>query len=150
MAATSRSAGKNNRFPFAPLLFLLVTNAVHVFVRWFTQDQGFRLGGNLFERVDQGGLKRLMEGAAIAGLMAVGSLVANWLSFGIAKSVTYTTGKFSLPIQNMLNSILPGLLPLITTLLVYWAVRKGIRNTYIMLFLLVFCLLFGGVIKIFA
>jgi mannose/fructose/N-acetylgalactosamine-specific phosphotransferase system component IID len=22
-----------------PLLFLLVTNAVHVFVRWFTQDQ---------------------------------------------------------------------------------------------------------------
>ncbi len=136
--------------PFAPILFLGVTNAVHVFVRWFSQDQGFRLGGNLFERVDQAGLRRLMEGAAIAGLMAVGSLVANWLNFGIAKSVTYTTGKFSLPIQGMMDSILPGLLPLITTLLVYWAVRRGVRNTYIMLFLLAFSIIFGGIIKVFA
>jgi|GEM_PF-6677933 len=68
----------------APILFLVVTNAVHVFVSWFTLHQGFRLGGNLFERVDPAGLKHIMEGAAIAGLMAVGALVANWLSFGLA------------------------------------------------------------------
>lgn len=136
--------------PFAPVLFLVVTNAVHVVVRWFTLDQGFRLGGNLFERVDQDGLRRVMEGTAIAGLMALGSLVANWLSFGFASSLTYETGKYSLPIQSMVDGILPGLLPLLTTMLVFWAVRKGIKNTYIMLFLLAVSIVFGGIIKVFA
>ena len=136
--------------PFAPILFLGVTNAVHVFVRWFTLDQGFKLGGNLFERVDQAGLRRVMEGAAIAGLMALGALVANWLSFGLAKTLVYKTGNYSLPIQGMLDGILPGLLPLLTTLLVYWLVRKGVKNTYIMIGLLVICFVFGGFIKVFA
>jgi fructoselysine/glucoselysine PTS system EIID component len=136
--------------PIAPLLFLVVTNAVHVAVRWFSQDYGFRLGGNLFERVDQAGLRRVMEGSAIAGLMALGALVANWLSFGLAKTVTYTVENYSLPIQSMLDSILPGLLPLLTTLLVYWAVRKGVKNTWIMIILLVISIVFGGIIKVFA
>ena len=136
--------------PFAPILFLGVTNAVHIFVRWFSLDYGFKLGGNLFERVDQSGLRRIMEGSAIAGLMSLGALVANWLSFGIAKTVTYTVGKYSLPIQSMVDNILPGLLPLLATLGVYWAVRKGVKNTWIMVFLLVFSILFGGIIKVFA
>ncbi len=136
--------------PFAPLLFVLVTGVVHVVVSWFSLDYGFRLGGNLFERVDQAGLRRIMEGAAIAGLMAVGALVANWLVFGLAPALTYTVGKYSLPIQGMLDSILPGLLPLVTTLLVYWAVRRGVRYTWIMVVILLICLIFGGVIKIFA
>ena len=136
--------------PFAPILFVVVMNTVHVLARWFSQDWGFRLGGNLFERVDQAGLRRLMEGISIAGLMAVGSLVANWLTFGIAKSVTYTSGKFSLPIQGMVDGIMPGLLPLLTTLLVYWAVRRGVRNVNIMLILLAIAIVFGGIIKVFA
>ncbi len=136
--------------PIAPLLFFFGTNIVHVFVRWWSLDQGFRLGGNLFERVDQEGLRRVMEGAAIAGLVGLGALVANWFSFGLAPTLTYQTGNYSLPIQNMLDSILPGLLPLITTLLVYWAVRRGVRNTYIMITLLIIALVFGGIIKIFA
>ena len=50
----------------------------------------------------------------------------------------------------MLDGILPGLLPLLTTLLVYWLVRKGVKNTYIMIGLLVICFVFGGFIKVFA
>ena len=46
--------------PFAPILFLVVVNAVHVFVRWYLQDYGFRLGGDLFERVDQEGLQQAL------------------------------------------------------------------------------------------
>ena len=136
--------------PIAPVLFLGVTNTVHVFARWFTLDQGFRLGGNLFERVDPAGLKRVLEGAAIAGLMAVGALVANWLSFGLSSTLVYKTGSYTLPIQNMLDGILPGLLPLLTTLGVYFTVRKGVKYTYIMLVLLAISIIFGGVIKVFA
>jgi PTS system mannose-specific IID component len=136
--------------PFAPLLFVVVTGAVHVVVRWFSLDYGFRLGGNLFERVDQAGLRRIMEGSAIAGLMALGALVANWLVFGLSSALTYTVGNYSLPIQGMLDSILPGLLPLVTTLLVYWAVRKGVNYTWIMVVLLLISLIFGGIIKVFA
>jgi mannose/fructose/N-acetylgalactosamine-specific phosphotransferase system component IID len=100
--------------------------------------------------VDPAGLKRIMEGAAIAGLMAVGALVANWLVFGLASSLVYTTGKYTLPIQSMLDGILPGLLPLLTTLGVYFAVRKGVKYVYIMIALLAISIIFGGIIKVFA
>ena len=68
----------------------------------------------ILHELAEAGLRRVMEGAAIAGLMALGALVANWLSFGLAKSLVYQTGKYSLPIQGMLDGILPGLLPLLT------------------------------------
>jgi PTS system mannose-specific IID component len=134
----------------APILFFVTVNVVHVFASWFTLDQGFKLGGNLFERVDPAGLKRVMEGAAIAGLMAVGALVANWLTFGLASTLVYQTGKYTLPIQSMLDGILPGLLPLLTTLGVYFAVRRGVKYVYIMIVLLAISIIFGGVIKVFA
>ena len=50
----------------------------------------------------------------------------------------------------MLDSILPGLLPLVTTMLVYWAIRRGVKYTWIMIVLLVISIVFGGIIKVFA
>jgi mannose/fructose/N-acetylgalactosamine-specific phosphotransferase system component IID len=128
--------------PIAPLLFLFGTNIVHVYVRYFTQNYGFRLGGNLFERIDQAGLRRLMESAAIAGLMGVGGLVGTWLS--ITTPLTYTIQNSAVSIQGMLDSIMPKLLPLLTTLLVYWAIRRGVKTLTIMIVLVIVGLVFGA------
>lgn len=128
--------------PLAPLIFLFGTNIVHVYVRYFTQNYGFRLGGNLFERIDQAGLRRLMESAAIAGLMGVGGLVGTWLS--ITTPLAYTIQNSSVSIQGMLDSIMPKLLPLLTTLLVYWAIRRGVKTLTIMIILVIVGLVFGA------
>ncbi len=119
--------------PIAPLFFFFATNIVHVWVRWFSQSRGFRLGSRLFEQMDQEGLRRLMRGATIAGLMGVGGLVGTWLN--ITTPLTYTLQEATVSIQAMLDSIMPKLLPLLTTLGVYWAVRRGYRTVTVMLVL---------------
>jgi PTS system mannose-specific IID component len=128
--------------PLAPVIFLVGCNVVHVYVRYFSQNYGFRLGGNLFERIDQAGLRRLMESAAIAGLMGVGGLVGTWLS--ITTPLTYTIQNSSVSIQGMLDSIMPKLLPLLTTLLVYWAIRRGVKTLTLMIVLVIVGLVFGA------
>jgi len=127
--------------PIAPLVFLLGVNVVHVWVRWVTNEQGFRLGGTLFERLDQENLQRLMQGTAIAGLMGVGALVGTWLS--ITTPLTYTAQGTEVSIQQMLDNIMPKLIPLLTTLGVYRAVRRGVRNDVIMLILAVSAFVLG-------
>jgi mannose/fructose/N-acetylgalactosamine-specific phosphotransferase system component IID len=119
--------------PIAPLFFFFSTNIVHVWVQWVSQNQGFRLGSRLFEQMDQEGLQRLMRGATIAGLMGVGGLVGTWLS--ITTPLTYTAQEAAVSIQVMLDSIMPKLLPLLTTLGVYWAIRRGYRTVSVMLIL---------------
>lgn len=128
--------------PIAPLFFLGVTNVVHVWVRWWSQRQGFRLGAGLFERMDQASLRRIMEGAAIAGLMGVGGLVGTWLN--ITTGLTYTLQDTTIEIQTMLNNIMPKLLPLLFTLGVYWAIRRGVRVNYILIVLVLIGLIGGA------
>jgi mannose/fructose/N-acetylgalactosamine-specific phosphotransferase system component IID len=130
-----------NGNPIAPLLFFAGTNAVHVYVRAATQRWGFRLGGRLFEQIDQQSLHRLMQGAAIAGLMGLGGLVGTWLN--ITTPLTYTVQEASVSIQGMLDSIMPKLLPLLTTLAVYWALRRGVKTLVLMLILVVVSIVFG-------
>jgi len=125
--------------PIAPILFFFGCNIPHVYVSWASMFYSFRLGGNLFERIDQEGLHRLMEGAAIAGLMGIGGLVGTWLS--VTTPLTYVYDKFTFPIQSMFDSIMPKLLPLLLTLGVYWAVRRGVKTLTIMLVLAV-----GGIV----
>jgi mannose/fructose/N-acetylgalactosamine-specific phosphotransferase system component IID len=129
--------------PIAPLLFFFSVNIVHVWVRWVSQSNGFRLGSRLFEQLDREGLQRLMEGAAIAGLMGVGGLVGTWLN--ITTPLEYTVEGATVSIQSMLDSIMPKLLPLLFTLGVFWAVRRGYRNVYIMLVLAIGAFILGAI-----
>jgi mannose/fructose/N-acetylgalactosamine-specific phosphotransferase system component IID len=126
----------------APLAFLLPVNAVHLVVRWTTQRAGFRLGSRLFERIDHSALKRLMEGASITGLMGVGALVGTWLS--ITVPLTYTEGKAQVKVQEMLDNIMPKLVPLLITLGVFWAIRRGVNAVIVLLVLAVAGFGFGA------
>jgi mannose/fructose/N-acetylgalactosamine-specific phosphotransferase system component IID len=128
--------------PIAPILFFVVVNGVHVSVRKLSQDWGFRLGDSLFEQLDNSGFKLLMEGAAIAGLMGIGGLVGTWLN--ITTPLTYTIESASVSIQSMLDSIMPKLLPLLATMAVYSAIRKGKKTTAILLVLVVAGLVLGA------
>lgn len=128
--------------PIAPLVFFFGTNIVHVYVSWASMFYSFRMGGSLFERLDPDGLKRLMEGSAIAGLMGVGGLVGTWLS--ISTPLTYTVQGTSVAIQGMLDSIMPKLLPLLFTLGIYWAIRRGAKALTIMIILVLIGLIAGA------
>ena len=128
--------------PIAPLLFFLSVNAVHVVVMWFLLQKGYTLGNRVIGMLAAGKLKKAMEGAAMAGLMALGALVATWLS--VSTSLSYTTENSTLEIQAMLDNILPKMLPLIVTLLVFWLIRKRVKTISIMLGIIVVGILLGS------
>lgn len=128
--------------PVAPLLFFVVVNAVHMYVRWVTLKKGFELGERIFGVMSSGGIRKIMEGATITGLMALGALIATWLN--VSTPLKYTVQKASVSIQSMLDGIMPKLLPLALTLLVFWLIRKHVKTTTIMLGLIVVGLVLGG------
>lgn len=121
--------------PIAPILFFLVINIAHFWIRWNTLSVSFKFGTRFFEEIDQSSLSRLLEGATIAGLMGVGGLVGTWLN--IKTPVVYTIQDASITLQTMLDGIMPKLLALIATLLVYMGIKKGLKNTQVLLIILV-------------
>jgi PTS system mannose-specific IID component len=129
--------------PLAPLLFFFGINIVMVYVRWESLMYTFRQGARFVERMESERMAQLMEAATITGLMALGALVGTWLS--IKTPLTYTVQDASVSVQTVLDNILPKMLPLATTLGVYWAVRKGYRTTTILITMAVVFFALGAV-----
>lgn len=128
--------------PVAPFLFFVTVNAVHVLVQWYSLDAGYRLGDRAVALLAAGG-QRLMQGAAMVGLATVGALTATWLN--VATPLTYHVQKASVSVQQMLDGILPKLLPLAVVLLVFWIVRKRVNTTWVMLGMMAAGLVLGAV-----
>lgn len=128
--------------PVAPLLFFLGVNSVHLYVAWSTLAAGFKWGERAVTQLASGGLRRVMEAASMAGLMAVGALTGTWLN--VSTPLAYTVQKATVSVQSMLDGIMPKLLPLMVVLIVFSLVRKQVKTTNIMLGLIVVSLVLGG------
>jgi PTS system mannose-specific IID component len=128
--------------PIAPFVFLIGVNVVHFYARWQTLVATFRRGTQFLMDLESDRMKMLMEGATITGLMAIGALVGTWL--GITTPLTYTVQDATVSVQSSLDSIMPKLLPLLTTLGVYWAIRKGYRTWVLLVSMAVFFFVFGA------
>jgi mannose/fructose/N-acetylgalactosamine-specific phosphotransferase system component IID len=100
-------------------------------VRWSGLQYGYKLGDRFLDQMENLQVQKWMEGAAIVGLMVLGALVASWLN--VQTPMAYTVEKATVPVQKMLDGILPKMLPLIATLLVFRFVRKGKSATIIMI-----------------
>ena len=128
--------------PMAPLIFFLVVNAVHVYVSWFTLKKGFQMGEQFLGVLASGQMRKVMEGATMSGLMAVGALTATWLN--VKTPLEYHVQKATVTIQSMLDGIMPKLLPLGLTMLVFFLIRKRFKTTHIMLGLIAAGLVLGA------
>ena len=127
---------------FAPLFFFIAMNVVHVGVRWYATKYGFSQGTKLIDEVSGEKVQAIMTIANITGLMSVGALVGTWLN--ITTPLVFTSGEASLVLQDMLNQIMPKMLPLIATLLVAMWYKKGGKPWLIMVTLIAIGLVFGG------
>ena len=132
---------------FAPILFILGINAIHFSVQWQGVFSGYKLADRFLEKMESMEIQKWMEAAAILGLMVLGALVATWLN--VQTPIVYTMEKASIPVQKMLDGILPKALPLFVTLLVFRFIRKGKNTTIVMIAMIVIGLILGilGIIK---
>lgn len=119
-----------------PVLFFVLINIIRLATKYFGLTYGFRKGKDIIQDVAGGRIARLTEMASIVGLFVMGALVKLWTTINIPLVVseyevdgvmTVTT------VQSILDSILPGILPLGLTLFVAYLLRKKVSALLLIL-----------------
>ena len=107
-----------------PILYMLVLIGYAFGVSYIFFTRGYRLGGEFVEGLLEGAqLNRLTQAASIVGLMAAGVFAVNFVHVSIP--FTITVGETSVIIQDILDRIVPKLLPLGTVLLAWHLGRRS-------------------------
>lgn len=119
-----------------PILFLLIFNIPHYILRYLCMFGGYRLGTGLLSKVEESGIMgKVTYGAAILGLMVIGGMTATMVNFTLP--FTVGSGDTAVKLQDILDGIMPALLPLGITGLVYYLLGKGVKATHVILGLIV-------------
>lgn len=130
-----------------PILFILVFNIPHLLLRYNLTFIGYNAGTKFLQNLAKNNvMDRLTKGASILGLMVVGAMPATLIS--ITTPLTIGT-KSAVSVQSIIDQIVPAIIPLGLTFLVYYFVKKNVKTTYLLLGLLVLGFV-GSMIHLFA
>ena len=130
----------------APFIFLLVYNVPSFIVRWYLTKLGFTVGSDYLEDMYESGLINIFTKAArTLGLIMLGGMTSSLVSFN-SKLVIHLGGGQSLNIQNVLDQIFKGLVPLCLTLFCYWLLaKKKINFTVVVIGVIILSILLSAV-----
>lgn len=107
---------------FAPVLFLLIFNVVQFAVRYYLMHKSYELGTGAIDMFTSNA-KEFTRAASILGVFIVGALVSNYGATSLRITVDQGGGTF-INIQGILDGVLPKLIPLAITLLLYFLIKK--------------------------
>lgn len=109
--------------------FTLVT---YLYGNYFTK-LGFRLGRSAAAEIIGGkNMKKIINGLSILGLFMMGILAASYVK--VNSSLVWKMSGKTFKLQGILDSVLPGMLPLLTVLGVYrYFDKKGLKVTQALL-----------------
>jgi len=131
-----------------PVLFILIFNVPHLLLRYNLTFIGYNAGTKFLQNLAKNNvMDRLTKGASILGLMVVGAMPATLIA--INTPITFGSAKSAITLQSVLDQIVPSIIPLGLTFLVYFFVRKQVKTTYLLLGLLVLGFV-GSMIHVFA
>ncbi|NOW05034.1 PTS system mannose/fructose/sorbose family transporter subunit IID [Clostridium beijerinckii] len=117
---------------FGAILFLLIYNIPAFALRYFGMMKGYEVGAGLLNQIQKSGLMNMItHSTAVLGLMTIGSMIATMVSVKVP--LTFGSGDAVTKVQTILDSIMPCLLPLGVTFLIYWLLGKNIKVTYILI-----------------
>lgn len=120
-----------------PILFFLLFNLVRLATRYFGVTYGYRKGLDIVGDMSGGLLQKLTEGASILGLFIMGALVQKWTSINVPlvmSTIPKQDGTIEVTtVQNILDSLMPGLLPLLLTFACMWLLRNRVNALWIII-----------------
>lgn len=120
-----------------PLLFFVAINAIRIVTKYFGLTLGYEKGNEIIKEMAGDRIKKLTEGASVVGLFVMGALVNKWTSINIpiiATKITNDNGEVvTQTVQDILDSIMPGMLALILTLFVSWLLKKNVNALLIII-----------------
>lgn len=126
-----------------PILFLLIFNIPAQGLRYYLMNAGYKLGSGFLAKIQENGLmSKLTYAASVLGLMVVGGMTAENVS--IKFPLAFGSGDEATTLNDVFNNIMPGLMPLLFTLLVYYLLKKKNIKTITLLLLCVAIGLIGS------
>jgi PTS system mannose-specific IID component len=130
-----------------PALFFVLETIAIVSISFAGWMQGYSRGREgITDLLKSGVLRKVLEYAGILGCGVLGALAAQFVS--LSTPISMVSGTTTLKLQDMLDKVLPGLLPLALTLVVFYFVRKG-KNANAILVALILAGIVGALLKIF-
>lgn len=105
-----------------PVLFLVIFNVFHFGIRYGLMHWSYKLGVNAIEALTRHA-KEFTRAASILGVLVVGALTA--LYGGTTTVLEIPNGDSPIVVQEVLDGIMPHLLPLGITLMLYFLIKKG-------------------------
>jgi mannose/fructose/N-acetylgalactosamine-specific phosphotransferase system component IID len=140
-----------------PIIAAVLVLVPYFAVRWWQFGWGYKQGKNLATRIKTGALEKLNEGATILGLIVLGGFIPSivhlvtTVSYSQTVNTTTDTGgkqavKQTVQVQEQINDILPFLLPVALTALIYFILRKfNLNPIWAIVIVFVIGLALGGV-----
>ncbi|MCJ7843110.1 PTS system mannose/fructose/sorbose family transporter subunit IID [Lederbergia sp. NSJ-179] len=126
-----------------PILFLVLWNILNFGFRYGSLVYGRKTGISFLKQMKESNIvQKIQEGASVLGLLVLGVLVASWVN--ISTPLKYKIGEEETAVQDVLDSILPSMLPLIATLIVIFCIKRGVSLNKILLGIFALAFLFGG------
>ena len=133
IAASVAIGMAESNIAFAPIVFLFIYHVPSVLFRYFGFKYGYSLGQTFLESAyESGAISMLTKAASTIGLIMVGAMSANFVK--LSTTIKLTDAQ---TLQSALDSILPGLLPLLVTLLCLWALKKNVSPSIIILLMVI-------------
>lgn len=129
-----------------PIVFLLMFNVVQFGVRYWLMHWSYNLGTKAIEAITRNA-KEFTRAASILGILVVGALTS--LYGGTTIALTIPNGESPIVLQNILDGILPKLIPLGLTLGLYWLIKNKNWSAVKCIALLLVLGLVGGFLGLF-
>ena len=106
-----------------PFVFLLIFNVIHFGLIYGLMHYGYRTGVSALKTLNED-TQSISRAASILGLAVVGGLIATYIRFNLTLVINAGQAKVAIQ-EDVLDKIMPGLLPLAYTFLMYYLLRKG-------------------------
>lgn len=108
---------------FGPIVFLLLFNIVHFALRFGLAHYGYHAGTKAIA-ILKTHTKNISHAASIVGMTVIGALVASYVH--LSTPLVLKAGEAKVALQtDVLDKLMPNLLPLTFTLIVYGFLKRG-------------------------
>ena len=110
----------------------------------FFARQAFSMGRNATGLMANTGVQTAIDTLSVLGLFMMGILAGNYVK--VSSSLNFTISGKEFVIQDILDSIVPGLLPLAAVMGIYWYYnKKGLKVTPALLWLTLILIVLAGI-----
>ena len=129
-----------------PVIYFLAFIVIAIVLHRIFFNIGYNQGDEgIAQLLESGAINKVITGAGIMGCTVMGALAANYVSLNANVVIPFTTGEFNLQ-ANFFDVIMPKILPLALTLVVwYFMDKKGVSSTKMLLILVIAGAVLGAI-----